>query len=120
MRNIVALLSLGIFSIQAFAVSKKEDLAPREGLFESKFGIVSSDPYRWMENPDDPALTQWLDKQNQASERYLGGETYSDVEQELFSLTATRQLAAPNDKVQEVRNKLQEWEQRQSKGCKCP
>lgn len=37
------------------------------------FGTVVSDPYRWMERVDDPALATWLNAQDQYTRRLLAG-----------------------------------------------
>lgn len=35
------------------------------------FGISVEDPYRWMENEQDPALATWIQEQNQTTNKYL-------------------------------------------------
>ena len=39
---------------------------------ETKFGMVVSDPYRWMENNDNAELTTWLRAQGDCARQYLG------------------------------------------------
>ncbi len=34
-------------------------------------GITIADPYRWLENPDDPAVQQWIAKQNAYTEKAI-------------------------------------------------
>lgn len=45
-----------------------------EDLTERRFGIDLTDHYRWMENPDDSALYDWLRRQEDYTERQTAGE----------------------------------------------
>ena len=37
------------------------------------FGTSVADPYRWLENVDDPEVQQWGESQNQVTRTYLDG-----------------------------------------------
>ncbi|MCG8418136.1 MAG: prolyl oligopeptidase family serine peptidase [Proteobacteria bacterium] len=81
----------------------------REYLFESRFGVFTHDPYRWMENPDDPELTDWIDAQNAATLAYIGGPLYQQVADEIREiLQPSRELSAARTMI---RSQLQErWQ----------
>ncbi len=40
------------------------------------FGVVVKDPYRWMENENDPALKQWIKQEQSLTEKYLSQIPY--------------------------------------------
>ena len=48
-----------------YPVSKKVDIT------ETRFGKTVEDPYRWMENEEDPELIQWIDAQCAHTQHYL-------------------------------------------------
>jgi prolyl oligopeptidase len=45
--------------------------APRNNVVDHYFGTAVPDPYRWMENPHDPALHQWVDAENRLTADYM-------------------------------------------------
>jgi prolyl oligopeptidase len=45
--------------------------AQRGDQVDTYHGVEVADPYRWMENLDDPALTPWIEAQNELLETYL-------------------------------------------------
>ena len=40
-------------------------------LMETRFGITTSDPFRWMEGDRNPELTEWLEAQGDRTREYL-------------------------------------------------
>ncbi len=85
------------------------DSPRREYLFESRFGIVTRDPFRWMENPDDRELSLWIEAQNAATKAYLAGELYEQVASELrasLGLEAERSAA----RIMADSRRGQEWQ----------
>ncbi len=46
-------------------------LARKVDLIENYHGTPVADPYRWMENPDEPETIQWVEQQNQLSQLFL-------------------------------------------------
>lgn len=38
---------------------------------ETRFGVTIEDPYKWMENPSDPDLWQWIEEQKTVTSNYL-------------------------------------------------
>jgi len=38
-------------------------VTPKDTITDVYFGVRISDPYQWMENPDDPRLAEWLEQQ---------------------------------------------------------
>ena len=55
-------------------------IAPKEKLSESRFGLTIKDPYRWMENADDPRLYDW----RRAELQYTETQTDSSLRDLLF------------------------------------
>ncbi len=45
--------------------------ARRDPLVETLHGVQVPDPYRWMENSDDPELKKWIEEQNALTRGYL-------------------------------------------------
>lgn len=45
--------------------------APTEPLVETIHGVTVSDPYRWMESPDDPRLADWARRQDTLFEHIM-------------------------------------------------
>ena len=44
-------------------------IAPSDDSLDVYFGEHILDPYQWMENPEDPRLTEWLAKQKRISKK---------------------------------------------------
>lgn len=49
----------------------KYPYSKKENIKEIHFGQTIKDPYRWMENEEDPALESWIDAQNQLTQSVL-------------------------------------------------
>lgn len=45
---------------------------PRHDVSDTLAGTRVNDPYRWLENPDAPGVTQWIDAQNAYTEATIG------------------------------------------------
>lgn len=45
--------------------------APRGKVIDHYFGTAVPDPYRWMENSQDPALHKWVDAENRLTAAYM-------------------------------------------------
>lgn len=59
----VVIMVLSLLNSTALALDTTSTGPPSavsEALTEQRFGITYADPYRWMENPDDVALQEWL------------------------------------------------------------
>ncbi|MEM6672761.1 MAG: prolyl oligopeptidase family serine peptidase [Planctomycetota bacterium] len=48
-----------------------EDIAPRLDVVDDYHGTQVSDPYRWLEEPDDPATRTWIAAQNVITRAHL-------------------------------------------------
>jgi prolyl oligopeptidase len=46
---------------------------PRQDVSESYHGTQVQDPYRWLEQADAPAVTQWIDAQNAYTDKVMTG-----------------------------------------------
>ena len=66
-------------------------VAHRDALIEQRFGQTLADPYRWMENPDNGALYEWLRAEENvhecANRRLLARSAYGGVQGNLHSLS---------------------------------
>ena len=63
----------------------------RGDVVETLHGQQIADPYRWLEDPDDPETVDWVERQNAVSEAYLA----SLPERHWFARTMTAVLHRP-------------------------
>ena len=63
-------------------------LSRRGDVVETLHGQQIADPYRWLEDPDDPETVDWVERQNAVSEAYLA----SLPERHWFARTMTAVL----------------------------
>jgi len=67
---------------------------PQHPASDTLQGTVVEDPYRWLENPDDPAVQDWIAAQNRYAEAVLGampeGDALTARVQQLSAGTTTR------------------------------
>lgn len=49
-----------------------------ETIIENKFGTLVSDPYRWLEDPENPKTKEWVEKQNELSMDYINSCKFND------------------------------------------
>lgn len=55
-------------------IIKKEDITEKAGQnLENFHGTIVADPYRYMENPQDPKVKKWVEKQNKKTNKYIEG-----------------------------------------------
>jgi prolyl oligopeptidase len=59
-----------------------------ENLYETRFGAMIQDPFRWMENTHDPDLYTWLDKEEALTERTLSGALSDQLREEFTAIFA--------------------------------
>ena len=57
----------------ASASDSSAPVTPVKTVVDSYQGVSVNDPYRWLEDPSDPAVQSWSDVQNQRTRRYLDG-----------------------------------------------
>lgn len=62
-------------------------LTKRKEVIENYHGTEIKDPYRWLENPEDPEVQQWVDEQNNHTQNFIA--TFSEREQVKGKLTET-------------------------------
>src|SRR5579862_4570747 len=74
MRDVFVLLfaSLALLSARAQGADRPP-VAPIHAVVDDYFGTKVSDPYRWMENAQDPVLRKWVDAENRFTEAYVAG-----------------------------------------------
>ena len=95
----VAVLTLAL-AIMAVAEShpgnatSKMPLAPKENISETRFGLTIKDPYRWMENADDPRVYDW----RRAELQYTEAQTDSALRDTLFG--EFQRFYSPSDGMQ--------------------
>ncbi len=73
-------------SVSAESKGDRGAFPRRERLVEFKFGRMVYDPYRWMENPDDPELVEWFEAKNVQSDHALDGPLFEALKLELAEL----------------------------------
>jgi prolyl oligopeptidase len=72
------LLSLPVAALAALslthgAMSKKLDYPPakKDNVVEKIHGVEIADPYRWLEEADNPAVKEWVEKENALTRNFL-------------------------------------------------
>ncbi len=66
------LLALGLLAGSALAAPVAAPPQTRaDAVVDTLQGVTVSDPYRWLENADDPEVKAWSDAQNQRTRAYL-------------------------------------------------
>ncbi len=71
-------LGLTLFLASGFIAHAADAGAPasrQSSVTDTYFDVVVTDPYRWLENVDDPQVTRWSEAQDQRSRQYLDGLT---------------------------------------------
>ena len=66
----------------------------REAVYEAKFGQLFSDPYRWMENPDDAELRTWVAAENARLADQTRGPLFDAVLSDFREMFSDAPLAA--------------------------
>ena len=67
----LAALALGLASVAYAAPPAVYPPARRDTVVDHYFGTAVPDPYRWMENSQDPALHKWVDAENRLTRAYM-------------------------------------------------
>lgn len=70
-RNIIVVAIMASLVLSGCAESWDYPEARRDSTVDEYFGVRVEDPYRWMENEQDPALAQWIKEENAFTEKYL-------------------------------------------------
>lgn len=70
---------------------------PAENLVEERFGITVADPYRWLENADDPRREPWIAAQRRYAEDATAGAERDAIEAELDAASRIRELPPRED-----------------------
>ncbi len=66
-------LGLMFFSLAASAVDPGAPSAPVQAVVDSYHGMQVADPYRWLENPQDPQVQSWIAAEDARTRHYLDG-----------------------------------------------
>lgn len=84
-------------SIQAFPQKQwNYPYAPKENIVDDYHGVKVADPYRWMENLEDPRLKKWLQEEIQLTERYFSHIPFREkIRQRLSELWNYEKYSAP-------------------------
>jgi len=87
---LICTLSVG----QAAAAVAPAPESPRRDVATILHGTRVHDPYRWLENADDPKVTAWIDQQNAHTESYMAsiaaGQPLADRVRDLSITSTTR------------------------------
>ncbi|MBN1981704.1 MAG: S9 family peptidase [Chitinivibrionales bacterium] len=93
MRFLVSCMVIGFLFSPLFSQDDRGTTARQEALFEKRFGVILYDPYRWMENKDDPQLYAWIDQQKAKTADYVSGELFTALSAELTALLQPKPVA---------------------------
>jgi prolyl oligopeptidase len=69
--------------------------AYRQDLVETRHGLGIADPYRWLEDPEDPDTVRWLAGQEVLYARHRSGWPVDEWRAELAALTAVDGMSSP-------------------------
>jgi len=69
----MAALALILSHALAHAADRGAPPTPARDVLDSYFGVHVDDPYRWLEDPDDPAVKRWSAQQDARTRKYLDG-----------------------------------------------
>jgi prolyl oligopeptidase len=72
-RSLGVVAVLGLCNLASHAAGQAEQPTPRDNVVDTYHGVRIPDPYRWLENPDDPRVKTWATSQNQQTRHYLDG-----------------------------------------------
>jgi prolyl oligopeptidase len=79
MRPMLFVLVIASFAAPALPAQADDTMkappTPQHAASTNLHGIDVADPYRWLENPDDPAVQAWIAAQNAHTETVLGQAT---------------------------------------------
>ncbi len=89
------LLAVSLFAaFGAQAATSNPPATPKRMVSETLAGQPVNDPYRWLENPDAPDVTKWIEAQNAYTEAAIGamplGKALSTRIRELSITSTTR------------------------------
>ena len=74
--------------------AKPPPASPTRAAATALHGITVNDPYRWLENPQDPAVQAWIKAQNEHTEAVLAampaGNAMTERVQQLAITSTTR------------------------------
>jgi prolyl oligopeptidase len=98
---LVLIVSILILSSQ-LAIAQYLYPTPKKILqVETRFGVQIEDPYKWMENPSDPDLWSWIDKQKSFTTNYLDSHFMDAFAARTLEI---RKLRSEQGKVTEAAN----------------
>jgi prolyl oligopeptidase len=75
---VIPVLVIGVAARLALAAPSPAPIppapvTPSAAVVDTYHGVSVSDPYRWLENSDDPKVKEWSRAQNERARRYLDG-----------------------------------------------
>jgi prolyl oligopeptidase len=84
-----ALAALMIVSLSARGADPGAPPSPQHPVVDSYHGVQVADPYRWLEDPQDPEVEKWIAAEDARTRRYLDGlPERGPIYDQLFSQTA--------------------------------
>lgn len=89
---------LAFFALAALTSGvPKPPATPKHDVVTTMHGVVVHDPYRWLENPRNPAVSRWIDAQNAYADRVLSsfaGAKQITVRIAALSMTSVQRFGA--------------------------
>jgi prolyl oligopeptidase len=76
MKKLLFIIIIIINALSSFAQKNYVyPIAPKDSIVNEYFDTKISDPYQWMENPDDPRLLVWIDSQKELTQKLANNQT---------------------------------------------
>ena len=97
--NAAVVLSLAVAPAPASAADARSRLAypaaHKADVVDDYNGVKVADPYRWLENADDPATVAWVDQENSLTRSLLDRPVREAIKQRLTELFNYPRLSVP-------------------------
>ena len=97
--NAAVVLSLAVAPAAASAADARSRLAypaaHKADVVDDYNGVKVADPYRWLENADDPATVAWVDQENSLTRSLLDRPVREAIKQRLTELFNYPRLSVP-------------------------
>ena len=106
-------LALSFLLNAAMVQAQSAPQTPRVEVTETLHGMTVADPYRWMENWDDPRLPGWVEAQNEFTRTAVTGNLYDELAAHFTELLGdNKNRMIPPQRVQRLlqRHQMIPWQ----------
>jgi prolyl oligopeptidase len=92
----VAAGALTVFILATVQADRLQYPSAKKGTIVQDYGTVKvADPYRWLENADDPETAKWVEAENALTRSYLDGPRRDEIKARLTRLVDYPRTSAP-------------------------